>query len=284
MTPQNPLQARHAAAAARVKAATETLGHQQNAIARAEAEIARLTAALEANPKDGESDFARSRARGDLQRAKHQATQAQNEITLAQRELAEVERLLTGDAALEQARERWRGASAAQVEATKAAQAARGELARLDTHLREAETKVEEAQSAQRTSILAAMGFRKEPAAKVADAEGLLLGAAATVDALRTERPELEAKVAQAEAAMMERDKDTRRAVQAILNAKQAIAEKTALQLVAQCRAAVQAYHAATIAAGAGMGERLSVYDPHEHPDVVERQVQRLKASAFAGE
>jgi hypothetical protein len=287
MTQQTTLQARHAAAAARVKAATETLTSREQGATRAEAEFARLTAAVEADPKDMPANFAHGQAQGNLSRAKSQVTQAQGELAAARRELAELDRLLTGDAALEKARQNWRGASTAQVEATKAAQAARGELARLDTDLREAEAKVEEAQSAQRTSILAAMGYRKEPAAKVADAEGLLLGAAATVDALRTARPELEAKVADAEAALVSRDKETQRAVQGIVNAKAAIAEAAALQALEQCRAAVQSYHAATAAAGRGYGERFSLYELHPSvtaADAFERQVERLKASAFAGE
>lgn len=283
MTQQNPLQARHAAAAARVKAAADSLEHRRQDVTRCEAGLASLTAAVEADPKDAPANFAHGQATGDLRRATFQAAEAQKKLTAAQQELAEVERLLGGDDALQRAREVWRAASAAQVQATKAAQAARDELARLDALLADAEAKTATAQTAQRTSILAQLGFTKQPAGEVAEAEGVLLGAAATADALRTARPEIEKKVAEAEAAMAARDKDTRRAVGEILKAKQAIAERTAQFALAECRAAVLAHHAAAMAAG-HLFEPLTLYDRSEGEGWFEREAEKLKARAFCGE
>lgn len=286
MTKQSPLQARHDAAAARVQDATDALHHRQQAVARHEADFNRLTEALQANPKEAELDFARGRARGDLGRAQHHADQAQAELGIAQRELAAVERLLGAEVALKKARAAWTAASASQVEATKTAQAARDKLAKLDGDLLAEQSKSAAAQDAQRAAILAEKGYSDKPAAKVSAVQEALLGSAAVIDALRSARPDLEAKVAAAETALVRRDEETRQAVQAILSAKAAMAESAALEALEQCRAAVHAYHAASQAAGRHGVAHLVLYDQtaNQWAAYVEREAERLRASAFAGE
>lgn len=186
--------------------------------------------------------------------------------------------------ALSEAQMLWRDKSAAQVEATKAAEAARGNLARLDALLAEELAKTETAQQAQRAAILARLGFSKAPAGEVSAMESVLVGAAANVDALRAARPDLEAAVAQADAQVTACDQATREAAKAILDAKHVTAKSAALLALQAARAAVMKFHVAEIAATGAFAGRLVLYTQEEGPGWLEQQADKLKARAMAGE
>ena len=87
-----------------------------------------------------------------------------------------------------------------------------------------------------------------------------------------------------ADAALATCDKATRQAEQAILDAKQSIAEREQVIALDACRAAVLAYHAATLAATGRPGERVVLYDQAEGPGYLEQVAERLKAAAIVGE
>lgn len=133
---------------------------------------------------------------------------------------------MTQETILEAAQSRWRACSESQVQAAKVAEAARDELERLDAAIAAEEGKSEAAKEAQRAAILAEHGFGDKPKGAVKAAESVLLGAAAAVDVLRSFRPALERKIAEADAVLAQRDAATKRAEQDILNEKFDIAEQ----------------------------------------------------------
>lgn len=223
-------------------------------------------------------------AKNQLSRVKDELIRKRAEVQFCQREVMRLETVLGGEDALAEVRKRWAAASAAQVKAVKGAEAARENLARLDSLLADELAKTETAQQAQRAAILARLGFSKAPAGEVSAMESVLVGAAANVDALRAARPDLEAAVAQADAHVSSCDQITRQAEQAILTVKQVIAEGAALLALESCRAAVDAYHVATIAAHGNFGERLALYPQEDTSERQQQQADRLKSRAMVGE
>jgi hypothetical protein len=223
-------------------------------------------------------------ARRLLQQATDSLVQKRAAEQAAQREVTRLETVLGGEDALAEVRKRWSVASDAQVQAVKAAEAARENLVRLDALLADELAKTEKAQQAQRAAILSRLGFSKSPAGEVSAMESALIGSAANVDALRTARPDLEAAVAQADAQVAACDQITRQAAQAILTVKQVMAEGVMRLALETCRAAVDAYHVATIAAKGNFGERLSLYPQEDTSLQQQHQVDRLKARAMVGE
>lgn len=210
------------------------------------------------------------------------------EIRRGQAEVARLERLLNADAALDAARGQWKAASAAQVQAAKVAEAARDELTRLDTLLAEEEGKTKAAQDAQRAAILAKLGISATPGAPgspgVSALESALIGAAANVDALRTARPVLEARVSQADAAVAACDRATREAEQAILDAKHSLAERVHEVALAAYRDAWLQFHGAGLAAtGRHMPPLMNITAGLTDADYVS-VAQGLKAQAEQGE
>lgn len=266
-------------AAARAVASLTT--HEQ----ALQAQVDQLAARLREDPRlPQEVHHQHGGAKNQLRRVTDELIQKRAEVQSSQREVTRLETLLGGEDALAEVRKRWAAASAAQVKAIKGAEAARENLARLDALLTDELAKTETAQKAQRVAILARLGFKKAPAGDVSAMESVLIGAAANVDAMRDVRPDLEAAVAQADAEVAACDQITRQAEQAILTVKQVIAEGAMLLVLETCRAAVDAYHVATIAAKGNFGERLSLYPPEDTSLQQQQQVDRLKARAAVGE
>jgi hypothetical protein len=272
-------------AQAQLQAATTKRASPATELEEAQAELARRNAQFAQDPNQPQEVHV---ARGD---AKRKVAVLTNDLNFVRQQLGTVQAdaarwqtLLVQDQTLAAVKERWGEASAAEVSAVKAAEGAREELARLDALLAEETAKTEAAQIAQSVAILTRLGFRKAPASDVSDAEKVLIGSAATVDALRTARPDLVAVVAEADAAVARYSTVTRKAEQDILDVKQVMAEGHALLTLEACRAAVQAYHVATIAAKNHFGERLSLYTIEDLTQQQQAQADQLRARAAVGE
>lgn len=282
MTKPSTLQTRREQATARVNAASASVRERSGAATRQQEQIDRAAQLSQASPKSVDLNQQWAIAKEGLRRINAEIVTAQAEEQRARNALEEIERLLRGDDALVAAKAAWSAASAAQVQATKGAQEARAKLAKLDALLAEEQGKTAAAQDAQRAAILARLGFSDKPAEAVSAVEEVLIGSAATVDALRAGRPALEALAVEAEKGVADCDKATRQAVRGILLAKQAIAERAAMESLAECRAAVMAHHVATMAVGAPFA-RLELYDQSEGPGWIEREAEGLKELAFIG-
>lgn len=250
-----------------------------------QAQIDRLAAQLREDPRLPQPVHQEhATAKSQLYQTNQEINQKRAEEESAQREVSRLEIMLGGEDALVEVRKRWAVASDAQVKAVQAAEAARENLKRLDALLVDEMAKTEKAQQAQRGAILVRLGFSKAPAGEVSAMESALIGSAANVDALRTARPDLEAAVAQADAQVAACDQVTRQASQAILTVKQVMAEGVMRLALDTCRAAVDAYHVATIAAKGNFGDRMSLYPPEDTSLQQQHQADRLKARAMAGE
>lgn len=230
-------------------------------------------------------DAERGYAKQALSKASDAVARLEADIRKARQEAAYLERLLNADAALVHAREGWRSASAAQVQSTKASEAARENLSRLDAQLADEERKIQASKEARANSILVKLGFSDKPDGDAATASAKArIDAEDTIYALRTARPDIENRIVLADAALATCDKATRRAEQAILDAKQSIAERGQVIALHACRAAVLAYHAATLAATGRPGERVVLYNEEEGRGYLEVEAERLKALAVIGE
>ncbi|MDB5779971.1 MAG: hypothetical protein JWP93_2336 [Polaromonas sp.] len=246
------------------------------------------------NPNSTAKDAERGYAKQALSKAADAVARLEANIRKARQEAVYLERLLNADAALVQAREGWHSASAAQVQATKATEAARENLSRLDAQLADEERKIQVSKEARANSILVKLGFSDKPDGETANASAKArIDAEDTIYALRTARPDIENRVALADAALATCDKATRQAEQAILEAKQSIAERAQVIALDATRAAVLACHAATLAATGRPGEPVVIYDQsegllyvvgQEGRDYMEQEAERIKAAAIVGE
>lgn len=237
------------------------------------------------NPTSTVQDAERGHAKSAQGRAADAVARMEADIRKARQEVAYVERLLNADGALVQGLEEWRTASAAHVTAAKASEAARDAVERIKLMLREEEGKSEAAKAAQRAALLVELGLSdKTDSTTAAAAAKSLIGSDARADALRSALPGAEARVLHADAAVTACDKATGQAEQSILQARQSIAERAQVIALDTCRAAVLAYHAATLAATGQPGEKVIVYDLSEGPGWLETQADRLKAAAAIGE
>lgn len=230
-------------------------------------------------------DAEKGHAKQALSKASDAVARLETDIRKARQEVAYLARLINSDEALAEARENWRSASAAQVQATKATEAARENLGRLDAQLAEEERKIQTSQAARANSILVKLGFSDKPEGDTATASAKArIDAEDTLYALKTARPDIENRVTLADAALATCDKTTRQAEQAILDAKQSIAEREQVIAFDACRAAVLAYHAATLAATGTPGPRVFLYNEEEGRGYLEQEAERLKAAAILGE
>jgi chromosome segregation ATPase len=285
VTDKTTIETKLASANARLQAATGALPEITSTVEKLQAQVDRLAIELRKDPRaPQEVHQEHAGAKNQLYRRREELARKRAEIQAAQRKVTRLQTLLGGEDALEAARKLWREKSVEQVNAVKAAESARENLARLDALLADEMAKTEAAQQAQRSAILARLGFSNKPASEVSAMESVLVGAAANVDALRAARPDLEVAVAQADAHVATCDQATRKAEQDILNVKQVIAEGTALLALETCRVAVDAYHVATIAARGNFGERLSLYPQEDTSLQQQHQADRLKARAMVGE
>ena len=290
MTDTATIERKLAAAKVVHQTATRAVAELTTHVQTRQTEVEHLAAQLRADPRlPQEVHHQHGGAKNQLRRVTDELARKRAEEQAAQREVTRLETVLGGEDALAEVRKRWAVASDAQVKAVKVADAARENLARLDALLADEMAKAEKARQAQRTTLLAHLGFSNTPADKVSSGdvsavESVLLGSAANVDVMRSVRPDLEAAIAQADAEVAACDQVTRQAEQAILTVKQVIAEGAALLALETCRAAVDAYPVATIAARGNFGERLSLYPAEDTSLQQQRQADRLKARAMVGE
>ena len=230
-------------------------------------------------------DAERGNAKNALSRAADAVERMEADIRKARQEVAHIERLLNADDALTQAREGWRIASAAHVQAAKQSEAARDAVERIKAMLTEEEGKTQAAKDSQRAALLVELGLSdKADGATAAASAKALIGSEARIDALKSALPDAEARVTQADAALVVCDDDTKRAEQAILYAKQAIAERVQVVAVDACRAAVLAFHAANLAASGAPSARVVLYNEEEGRGYLEQEAERIKALAVIGE
>lgn len=230
-------------------------------------------------------DAERGHAKNAVSRASDAVAQIEADIHKARQEVAYLERLINADAALVQAREGWRIASDAHISAAKASEAARDGVERINSMLAEEEGKSQAAKDGQRAALLAELGLSdKADGVTAAASAKALIGSEARTDALRSALPGAQDKVLQADAAVLACDAATRQAEKAILDAKQSIAERAQVIALHVCRAAVLAYHAATLAASGHPGEKVALYDQAEGPGYLEKEAERIKAAAVIGE
>jgi hypothetical protein len=230
-------------------------------------------------------DAEKGHAKQALSKASDAVARLETDIRNARQEVAYLERLLNGDAALAQAREGWRIASAAHIAAAKASEAARDAVERINSMLAEEEGKSQAAKDNQRAALLVELGLSdKADGATAAASAKALIGSEARTDALRSALPGAQEKVMQADTAVLTCDGITKKAEQAILDAKQSIAECDQVIAFDACRAAVLAYHAATLAATGAPGPRVFLYNEEEGRGYLEQEAERIKALALVGE
>lgn len=285
MTTTDPTAAQLLKAQTQLQTATTRDASIRVSIEEQQATFDRLDAQLRADPKlPQDVSIARANARRFVTTLTNDLQANRRARDTAQAEVNRLQVLSNKDEELAAARNRWSDASTIEIAAVKAAEGARDELARLDKLLAEAMARTEEAQRAQSSAILARLGFSKKPAGEVEAAESVLLGSAATVDALRTARPDLVAAVTQADAEVARCRAVTQQAENAILDIKQLIAEGAALLALEACRAATQAYHVATIAARGNFGERLALYTQEDQSIEQQKQADQLRYLASIGQ
>lgn len=279
------LESRLAAATARLQSLAEALPKLKETASVAQRRLSEAMAQFGTDSHPGHELLA---ARGDAKNALRHAESAVVAATAdhlkAQQEVAHLERLVNANEDLEKARANWTSAFDAQIEAAKVVEAAGGNLRKLDAMLSAEEAKSDAAKEAQRVAILRDLGFGEEEkgGSGKSAAEKALVGSAATIDALKSARPELVRKVAEAEALLSARDVGTRAAVRAILEAKKAIAEGQHMLALEAYRAAFVDFRGASLAATGRHLPPINVFEGLRDADY-EAVAQRLKASAEQG-
>ena len=160
MTDKNILHTRLAKARAII--AAPGLAQLKAEAARTQSKMDWFKEQLKLNPTPKVQDAERGHAKNAQRRAADAVARLEADILKARQEAAYLLHLLNADAALVQACEGWRSASAAQVQATKASEAARENLARLDTQLAEEERKIQASKEARASSILAKLVIQRQ--------------------------------------------------------------------------------------------------------------------------
>lgn len=289
MTEKTILQTKLAAAEAQLQGAKSKQASLASDLEAAELEQTRCLSQLRADPYPSQEFQVRlGKAKGQRNTVAYNHAETQRLVNGLQALVDRLSTAIGGPDALAAAKALWQTRSGEQVQAVKAVDVAVSELARLDAALAAEVEKTEAAQTAQRASILAAFGFGEKAPKTVKAAEAVLVGSAAAVDALRTARPSIEAKVAEAETAVASCDRATRSAEQDILSAKFAILDGDLMLKLEAAQGVVLAHHAARMAAGKGFGDRLALYPtPDEGPGApgwYEAEADKLKALSAVGE
>lgn len=191
---------------------------------------------------------------GQIEDAKRQAGKHRAELN-------RLNVLLNADAELLAAKAAWQAASAAQVNATRAAQDVRAQLAEMEAAVRIEADKLKEAQAGQRAAALAELGFGDKPDGTTAAAAAKALQAAQIkVDALHEAMAQAGERIAAADLALLASDKPTRIGEGAILVAKLHQAQRDHAEAYAVHLEAVHRLHGAETAIGA-VGPRVSLYN-----------------------
>ena len=165
----------------------------------------------------------------------------------------------TDTPALQRAKSTWAAASAAQIEAVKATQTARDDLARVQALIAEEQGRSDAAALAGRNAILAELGFAKKTDGATASAAAIAQATAAQrLDALQAAQGMAEEAVARADSDLVRCDAATRRAERGILEAKADAAKEQEIAAFA----VFQKVHLAMLASAhaAGRSEHLHIH------------------------